>query len=535
MRLSVGARLAFVAAATALAVAAVISLVLGVQLSDSGRREAEAVTRSVAETLAHEPAIADLVSRADAEDLQPIAVGVMDDADVSFVTVMTRDGTRLTHRDPDQIGRPYIGSTAPALAGQTFTEVYEGTLGPSVRTIAPIYDGGGQSGELVGMVAVGQTLTSVQEQLAPRIPLVVAITGGIIGAGLLGALLVRRSASRVTGALTPEELTRLVANYETVLHSIREGLIVTDGDGRIRIYNDEAADLLGLPPARSGLVALDPADVDLGDELRAALREGRRMVEETVVAGDRVLLVNQEEARDLQGRRTPQRGHVMTLRDRSELQGLLGELESVRTLTDTLRSQTHEHGNRLHTVLALLELDRVPEARALLTESVEHRQPLADRLVGGAADAAVAALLLGKLDEAGERAVALHIDVPDAAPPLPVPAADAVTVLGNLVDNALDAAAAGPEPRWVRVRIAAVPAATGAEEVAVAVSDSGGGFDHELPDPFAFGATTKPEGAAGPRGVGLALVRDIVAAHHGRLDVSAHPTTVTVHLPGAPR
>jgi two-component system CitB family sensor kinase len=296
----------------------------------------------------------------------------------------------------------------------------------------------------------------------------------------------------------------------------------------VRIYNDEAADLLGLPPARSGLVSLDLDGVEIGEELRSALREGRRMVDETVVAGDRVLLVNQEEARDLQGRRSAQRGHVMTLRDRSELQTLLGELESVRTLTDTLRSQTHEHGNRLHTVLALLELDRVPEARALLVESVEHRQPLADRLVGGAADAAVAALLLGKLDDAGERAVMLEIEVPDAAPALPIPAADAVTVLGNLVDNALDAAAAGPEPRWVRVRVDG-----DGPDVRVAVSDSGPGFAPDLDDPFAFGATTKPARAAGPRGVGLALVRDIVAAHRGRLSTSADPTTVTVVLPGA--
>lgn len=528
MRLSVGARLALVALATALLTGAVLSIVLGVQLADSGRREAESVTRSVAETLAHEPAVAEHVAAGDSADLQPIAVDVMDDADVSFVTVMTLDGIRLTHRDPEQIGKPYLGSTAPALAGETFTEVYEGTLGPSVRTIAPIYAGGTDGGEMVGMVSVGETLDSVQEQLAPRIPLIVGVTAGIIGLGFLGALLVRRSASRVAGALTPDELGRLVGNYETVLHSIREGLVVTDGEGRIRIYNDEAADLLGLPPARSGLVSLDPGEVEIGEELRSALREGRRMVEETVVAGDRVLLVNQEEARDLRGRRSPQRGHVMTLRDRSELQTLLGELESVRTLTDTLRSQTHEHGNRLHTVLALLELDRVAEARTLLVESVEHRQPLADRLVGGAADAAVAALLLGKLDDAGERAVALDIEVPDAAPPLPIPAADAVTILGNLVDNALDAAASGPTPRWVRVRVGAC-----GSDVHVEVSDSGPGFAADLADPFAFGATTKPEGAAGPRGVGLALVRDIVAAHHGTVSVSGDPTTVTVTLPGA--
>jgi two-component system, CitB family, sensor kinase len=528
VRLSVGARLALVAVATGVVTATALSVTLALQLSDSGQREAAAVTRSVAETIAHEPGVAGLVAAADSDALQPIAVDVMADADVSFVTVMTPDGVRLTHRDPEEIGRTYLGTTAPALAGETFTEVYEGTLGDSVRTIAPIYADADDGGELVGMVSVGETLDSVQAQLAPRIPVIVGVTAAVVALALVGAFLVRRSASRVAGTLTPDELHRLVANYETVLHSIREGLVVTDASGRIRLYNDEAADLLGLPPASAGLVDLDPAEAGIGEAVAAALADGRRMVEQTIVDGDRVLLVNQEEARDLQGGRAPGEGHVMTLRDRSELQHLLGELDSVRTLTATLRSQTHEHGNRLHTVLALLELDRVTEARTLLADSVALRQPLADRLVGQASDAAVAALLLGKLDEAGERGVELRLDVPADAPALPLPAADAVTVVGNLVDNALDAASAGDEPRRVQVRLEAASGRT-----VLSVSDSGAGFDAALDDPFAFGASTKPSGAAGGRGVGLALVRDTVTAHHGAVAVSADPTTVTVTLPAA--
>ncbi|WP_193754897.1 sensor histidine kinase, partial [Microbacterium testaceum] len=260
-------------------------------------------------------------------------------------------------------------------------------------------------------------------------------------------------------------------------------------------------DRLGLPPATMGQVSLDPRDVDMDATLAEAISTGRRMVEETVVNGDRVLLVNQEDARDLNGRRAPERGHVMTLRDRSELQALLGELEGVRTLSDTLRSQTHEHGNRLHALLALLELGRLDDARRLIVASTGERQELADRLVSDDEDAVVVALLLGKLDEAAERGVRLDLDVSEPRPRLPLAPAEAVTVVGNLVDNALDAAASGAEPRWVR---AALTEKRG--DVAIEVSDSGGGFDPSLPDPFAFGASTKPEQAPGGRGVGLALV-----------------------------
>ncbi|MDF2993530.1 MAG: hypothetical protein K0S37_4044 [Microbacterium sp.] len=526
MRLSVGGRLALVSLGVVVLVAGVLAALLSVQLSDSGQREAAQVTRSVAETLAHEPEVAAFVIARDSDALQPMVEQILPDASLSFVTIMTPDGIRLTHRNRSEIGLEYQGSRAEALAGESFTEVYEGTLGPSVRTIVPIRDGGDEEGPIVGLVAVGVTLGAVQQDLAARVPLIVAASAAIVGFGVLGALYVRRSARRVTGSYTPAELSRLVESYETVLHSLREGLVVTDRDGRIVLYNDEAADLLGLPPATSGQVSLDPRETGMDADLADAVASGRRMVEETVVNGDRVLLVNQEDSRDLTGRRAPERGRVMTLRDRSELQALLGELEGVRTLSDTLRSQTHEHGNRLHALLALIELGRIDDARRLIVASTGERQELADRLVSDEEDAIVVALLLGKLDEAAERGVHLDLDIVEPAPPMPLAAPETVTVVGNLVDNALDAAASGVEPRWVRVTLSERDG-----DAVLEVADSGAGFDPDLADPFAYGASTKSAQVAGGRGVGLALVRDIVAARGGTLQVAAGPTTVRVYLP----
>lgn len=526
MRLSVGGRLALVSLGVVVLVAGVLAALLSVQLSDSGQREAAQVTRSVAETLAHEPEVAAFVAARDSDALQPMVEQILPDAALSFVTIMTPDGIRLTHRNRSEIGLPYQGSRDEALAGESYTEVYEGTLGPSVRTIVPIRDGGDENGPIVGLVAVGVTLGAVQQDLAARVPLIVAASAAIVGFGVLGALYVRRSARRVTGSYTPSELSRLVESYETVLHSLREGLVVTDRDGQIVLYNDEAADLLGLPPATSGQTSLDPRDTDMDATLAEAIATGRRMVEETVVNGERVLLVNQEESRDLAGRRAPERGRVMTLRDRSELQALLGELEGVRTLSDTLRSQTHEHGNRLHALLALLELGRIDDARRLIVASTGERQELADRLVSDEDDAVVVALLLGKLDEASERGVRLDLDIVEPAPAVPLTAPEAVTVVGNLVDNALDAASAGAEPRWVRVSLRE----SGGDAV-LEVADSGAGFDPALGDPFVYGASTKTAHVPGGRGVGLALVRDIVAARGGTLQLTAAPTAVRVFLP----
>ena len=519
MQLSFSARLSLAALAAVIVLAGALAAILAFQLSDSGRRETAAVTSALAETLSRDPSVPGLVRARDSAALQPFAEAVMDEAHVSFITFMTPDGIRLTHRDPAEIGRPYLGSREEALAGESLTEIYEGTLGPSMRTIVPVRD----DGEIVGLLSVGETLGSVEAELAPRVPLIVAASAAIVALGVLGALFVRRSARRVTGTLTPDALGRMVENYETVLHSIREGLIVTDASGRIRMYNDEAADLLDLPPARSGLIDVDPADLVVDAALREALLSGRRVVEETIANGDRVLLVNQEEARDLTGQRAGQRGRVMTLRDRSELRALIGELDGVRQLTETLRSQTHEHGNRLHTVLALLELGRIDDAQRLITESTEGRQGLADRLIAGSDDAVVLALLLGKLDDAAEHGVHLELDVDEPTPRLPFSAAETVTVIGNLIDNALDAANTGPQPAWARLGLHAR-----ADVIELVVADSGSGFDPALADPFAFGASTKHPDADGSRGVGLALVRDVVTARGGTISITTAPTTVTV-------
>lgn len=58
--------------------------------------------------------------------------------EVDFITIMNPDGVRYTHPDPAKIGGKFLGNTAEALAGRLFTETWTGTLGPSVRAVAPV-------------------------------------------------------------------------------------------------------------------------------------------------------------------------------------------------------------------------------------------------------------------------------------------------------------------------------------------------------------------------------------------------------------
>src|SRR5699024_1369796 len=177
--------------------------------------------------------------------LQPYAQTVISTAEVDFVTIMDRDRTRYTHPDPKQLGKPYIGSIDEALTGHSQTEEYVGTMGASVRAIVPITDA--RSGEVTAMVAVGVTLESLSVAQAASLPQIIIVALAAIALGALGSWLLSRYLRRVTLGYGREELKRLFAFYDSALHSLREGLILVDGSGRLVLYNDEAAALLGLP------------------------------------------------------------------------------------------------------------------------------------------------------------------------------------------------------------------------------------------------------------------------------------------------
>jgi two-component system CitB family sensor kinase len=205
---------------------------------------------------------------------------------------------------------------------------------------------------------------------------------------------------------------------------------------------------------------------------------------------------------------------------------LAGELDSVRGLTDALRAQAHEAANRLHTVLTLVELGRTDEAVGLATAELALAQQLTDQVVGAVTEPALAALLLGKSAQAAERGVELVVEDGARLDGEPVPSRDLLTVVGNLVDNALEAVAGTEPPRRVTVHVSADD-----DEVVVRVGDSGPGLPAEqVAEAFRRGWSTKQQG----RGLGLALVGQVVRRYGGRYDVGTAPVggaLVTVRLP----
>jgi sensor histidine kinase regulating citrate/malate metabolism len=469
---------------------------------------------SVARTVAASPTVTTALAAPDpAATLQPYAEQVRTSTGTDFVVIMNPDGIRYSHPDPRQLGGRFLGHTAPAVTGQAFTETYTGTLGPSVRAVAPIQS----RGTTIGLVAVGIKQEAVGRDLSRQVPTL--LVSGLIAfaAAAAGAWLLSRRLRRQTHDLGPQELSRLYEFYDAVLHAVREGLLLLDREGRLRLINDEGRRLLGLPGDAIGRSVRDlalPADV-----LGALLDDGPR-VDDVRLSDDRVLVVSRMPAR-WQGREL---GSVVTLRDHTDLLALSGELDSVRGFAEALRSQAHEAANRLHTVVALIELGHTERALEFATAGLREAQSLTDRVVDAVHEPVLAALLLGKAAEANERGVELRLaedlDVPDAG----IDGRDLVTIVGNLIDNAIDAAAAAPGPRSVRFG-ATVDPASGL--LLVRVGDSGAGVAAADADRvFDRGWSTKPgRGGAGGRGLGLALVRQAVERHGGSIDLVGTAST----------
>ncbi|MFE5190124.1 ATP-binding protein [Streptomyces sp. NPDC056628] len=476
------------------------------QAEDAAGRQAAAVAQSIAGA----PSTRDAIRTDDpTAALQPYALRVQRDAEVDFVTIMDPRGIRWTHPDERQIGQHFRGHTERALRGEPFTETYTGTLGPSVRAVVPIYDGGTGREHIVGLVSAGIRVEEISKRVQEQLTALIGGAAGALTLGAVGTYVINARLRRHTHGMNAAELSRMHDYHQAALHAVREGLLMLDGQFRVALINDGGRELLGV----GDVVGRSVAELGLPAPLTGTLLATEPRVDEVHLTAERVLVVNTSPVSG--GER---RGTVVTLRDVTELQSLMGELDSERGFTQALRSQAHEAANRLHTVVSLIELGRAEDAVEFATAELELAQALTDQVVAAVSEPVLAALLLGKTAQANERGVELVVSedsrLDDGLLSEALPARDLVTVLGNLIDNAVDAAQGS-----VGARVTVTAYAEDGELV-LRVTDTGTGVDPAHAEAvFRRGFSTKPAGPGG-RGLGLALVRQVVTRHQGELAVT---------------
>ncbi|WP_221767420.1 sensor histidine kinase [Nocardioides sp. LS1] len=456
---------------------------------------------AIARAMASEPGLAGMVTSGTPDPdgpVQDVAERMRLGTGALYVVVTDARGIRYSHPTLANIGKPVSTSPEEALGGREVVAIEQGTLGYSARGKVPLRN---EAGDVVGEVSVGIAISELDAETRKLVILLGLVALPPLALGIAGAVLLARRLRRTTLGLEPEEMADLVREHAAVLGGVRDAVLAVDPRGRVTVSNPEATRLLGRDLSRGTSIA----DTGLGPEVLGLFAEQPAPAGALRVIGGRVVLatrlVVQREGRDL--------GTVLILRDRTDLDELARELEATRALTDALRAQAHEHSNRLHTLTGLLHHGDVEEAGEYLSSLSQQ-----GTWVSGVDDPYLAGLLAAKSAAASEAGVTLRVSESTWLEDRLSHPLDTVTVVANLLDNGIRAAAEGArEPRWVEVTLLG-----DGVDLLVHVVDSGEGVPAEhVEQVFDHGFTTRdaePGGAPG-HGIGLALARHTARAHGG--------------------
>lgn len=473
----------------------------------------------IARVLASAPAVREEVARDSVAlpsadelargQLQRVATQVRAGTGVLFVVITNDSGIRLTHPDPAALGKMVSTEPYAALTGTEEVIQETGTLGPSVRAKVPVL--APDSTRVVGQVGVGMSTSSVYGLLNTERRIALLTGGPALLTGLLLSALLARRWRRQTLNLQPTEMTEMVRNQEAVLHGIGEGVLATDTDGNITFINDEARRLLEIA-SETG----HPVDqIGLTPRVLEVLRSCDAAPTLAAV-GERVLVMS---ARPVT-RDGKELGTVLVVRDRTDVESLTRQLDAVQLMSTVLRAQRHEYANRLHLLNGLLHNGNTEEASHYLEELLGSG-PLGAALPGidSVRDTYLQALLAAKAAGVREAGVTMRIGENTSVPgqlALPV---DVTTVLGNLLDNAIDAARTGDSAdKTVEVELV-----QDNSTLHITVADSGDGVAPDLVEHiFEEGTSTKPQSdLPGGRGIGLTVSRQIARALGGDITLSS--------------
>jgi two-component system CitB family sensor kinase len=451
--------------------------------------------------------------------LAAIVDGYRDLADASDAMIVGSDRRIVASPDRSRVGQLVDLHGSNVLQGRAWEGVVSEGGVRSVVAHAPVLDG---TARTVGFVAVGANTPGFWESLEGAAPNLLTYLGVASVLGVTGSLLLARRVKRQTLGLEPRAITRLAEHRDTMLHGIKEGVVGLDPQHRVTLVNDEAMRLLELPADSVGRTL---AELGVDQRLCEVLSGRTDGQDQIVLLGERVLVLNRVPISS-RGRAI---GSVTTLRDRTELVSLQRELDVTRTTTDTMRAQAHEFSNQLHTISGLIELEEYREVVRYVGRLTHSQAHLNGEVTSRIEDPSVAALLIAKASQAAERGIRLRISDGTRLGRVDEQlSADLTTVVGNLVDNALDAIGYAPEA-WIAVEIVQEHG-----RVRVVVRDSGPGVAPELAEEvFEHGFTTKAA-ANGRRGIGLALIRMVCARRGGLVSVrNDHGAVFTAELPAS--
>lgn len=424
---------------------------------------------------------------------------------VDAILIADTNGLRFYHTSRLTAGDTYVdGDEREVLAGGEpyITTVY-GTRGLQRCAFHGVADAEGNAlGFVMSSVAVSRISAQRGRILVVYISLFVLM---LLLSAVLAETFLRFQQNALMGH-QPGELLNLYIRQDEIINSISEGLISADRNGSILFSNYEARKIIaGNDALLTGMRLKDVFPETRFDEVISGVGALNRVC----VIGNRTVVVNEVPIR---ARGKAPRGMLVIFQDRTEALRLSDELSGARAVMDTLRAFNHEFLNKLHIILGYLQTGEIERARRFIINS----SLVSSQAVRDAADAIrvseICALLIGKMMHAAEEGIRLIL-LPGSEMlerDLAIPASEYVTVIGNLLENAIEELSEGNcEVREISLGIYCRPGVN-----IISCEDTGRGIPEELREHiFEKGVSAKGEN----HGTGLYLVKQIAERHQGEL------------------
>ena len=463
----------------------------------------------VSKTVAQIPLVRQLITRPLPQpQIQQLAEKIRLETGAEFIVIGNRDSIRFSHPFPDRIGKLMVGGdNAPALErGEAYVSHAVGTLGPSIRGKAPIF---AEDGSVIGIVSVGYLIEDVDNIIhtqQARVGIQVVV---LLLIGMAGAISISTHFKKAIFGLEPEQIARMFTERATIIESIREGIIAIDHNARVTVANQQALDILGKNSDQQ-VIGRHIREVLPGARLSRILAGGEQRIDQELMIGDKALIINTVPM-VVKGRIS---GAVASFRSKDEIDILAMQLSQVKEYSQLLRAQTHEYSNKLHTIAGLIQIGHEREALELIGRESAGYQGLIAFLAKAVPHPLLAAFLIGKYNHAQELRIDFQID-PDSQlvdVPAELNREKVVTILGNLIDNAFDAALKkGVDPK---VRLSMTDSGN---NLVFEVEDSGEGIPEDLAGKiFCKGFSTKDR----ERGQGLYLAQKALEDLRGEITLT---------------
>ena len=500
-------------------------LVTDILISHNVERTTEDNQAEKAKTIAHIVAndsivIDGLTGKADITAIQTYTNRILKNTGVQFIVVMDMNGIRKSHPNPQKIGHHFIGGDeGPALKGKEHVSLAEGTLGISMRVFVPVFS---ETGEQLGAVAVGISADNVKERVKEsRYIIYIGVGVGVL-VGIIGAILLARHIKKSLFGLEPHRIAKILEERNTMLQSVKEGIIAVDKEANVTLINNEAKRLFKKSGLEEDFIGKDVELYMPNSRIKEVLQTGEvQLNEEQNIYG--ITIVTNRVPLYVKGEIV---GAIATFRDKTEIRKLAEELTGIRLYAEALRAQSHEFMNKMHVVLGLTHMKQYEELQKYISGMVSEHQYEIGGVMKRIKNPVFAGFLLGKLSYAREKNIKLIISEDSHMPEIDDESIthELITIVGNLIDNALEAVT-NCEKKQVEVEIQQ------GDILTITVQDTGKGIqEKEIEELFTKGYSTKGDN----RGYGLYLVKESIQRINGEIDIHSlvgKGTTITIEIP----